>query len=142
MKNLKNPFKKYDVILIVIIFLVLTRFTCLIKLITGFPCPGCGITRAYLSILNLNFKDAWNYHPLFWFIPPVVVFIILAHKTLFHNRKKEVIFLILVFSIFFSVYIYRLIMLFPNTPTMDYNKNSLFYIIYTKLKLLINSFIK
>ncbi|WP_294401166.1 DUF2752 domain-containing protein [uncultured Clostridium sp.] len=142
MKNFKNSFKKYDVMLIVIIFLILTRFTCLIKLITGFPCPGCGMTRAYLSMLNLNFKDAWNYHSLFWFIPPVGVFIILADKPLFDSRKKEVIFLILVFSITFSVYIYRLIMLFPNTPPMDYNKNSLFYIIYTKLKLLINSFIK
>ena len=35
---------------------------CLIKRITGVPCPSCGSTRSVLSILKGNFADAifWN----------------------------------------------------------------------------------
>lgn len=138
MRNLKNLLKKYDVIFIILIFLIITKFTCLIKLITGFPCPACGITRAYLSLLHLKFIDAWNYNPLFWFIPCVVIFITIGHNPLFNNKKIEILFLIIVFSIIFSVYLYRMVKLFPNTPPMDYNKNSLMYNIYSKIYNLIN----
>lgn len=89
MKNLKDFIKKYDVIFILLIFLILTKFTCLIKLITGFPCPACGITRAYWSLLHFRFIDAWNYNPLFWFIPPVVLFIIVGKKTLIQQSQKR-----------------------------------------------------
>ncbi len=43
---------------------------CPIRLFTGVSCPGCGMTRAWLSILRFDFKSAFMYHPLFW-IPPV-----------------------------------------------------------------------
>ena len=138
MKNLKDFIKKYDVIFILLIFLILTKFTCLIKLITGFPCPACGITRAYWSLLHFRFIDAWNYNPLIWFIPPVVLFIIVGKKPLFNNHKKENLFLIFVFLIIFSVYLYRMVTLFPNIPPMDYNKNSLLYTIFSKIYSSIN----
>lgn len=138
MKNLIRLLKNYDSIFIILIFLIITKFTCLIKLITGFPCPACGITRAYISLLHLKFVDAWNYNPLFWFIPYVVIFITMQHKPLFNNKKNESLFFIIVFSIIFSVYFYRMVTLFPNTVPMDYNKNSLLYNIYLKIYNLIN----
>lgn len=134
---IKNFLRKYSAVFVILIFLILTRFTCIIKLITGLPCPSCGMTRAYLSLLHLNIKDAWNYHPLFWFIPPVILFIIISEKPLFHDKKKQALFLIAVFFIIFSVYSYRMIKLFPNIPPMDYNKNSLIYTFYERLSLLI-----
>ncbi|NFB70327.1 DUF2752 domain-containing protein [Clostridium butyricum] len=96
------------------------------------------MTRAYWSLLHFRFIDAWNYNPLFWFIPPVVLFIIVGKKTLFNNHKKENLFLIFVFLIIFSVYLYRMVTLFPNIPPMDYNKNSLLYTIFSKIYSSIN----
>lgn len=38
---------------------------CPIKFISGISCPGCGMTRAALSLLQLDFASAFYYHPLF-----------------------------------------------------------------------------
>ena len=67
-----------------------------------------------------------------------VLFIIVGKKPLFNNHKKENLFLIFVFLIIFSVYLYRMVTLFPNIPPMDYNKNSLLYTIFSKIYSSIN----
>ena len=36
---------------------------CFFKGATGIPCPGCGMTRACLAILQGEFSTAWRYHP-------------------------------------------------------------------------------
>lgn len=36
---------------------------CVFRLITGFKCPGCGISRMCLSLLHLDFSTAWGYNP-------------------------------------------------------------------------------
>jgi Protein of unknown function (DUF2752) len=35
---------------------------CPFHAVTGFPCPGCGMTRAMISIGQLNFKQAVEYN--------------------------------------------------------------------------------
>ena len=47
---------------------------CLSKFITGFNCPFCGITRAWLSALSGDFKSAFELNPLF----PLVVIVLLV----------------------------------------------------------------
>ena len=42
---------------------------CPIRYVTGIPCPGCGLTRAYWAVLHLDFAAAFSYHPLFWLVP-------------------------------------------------------------------------
>lgn len=38
---------------------------CLFYQLTGLQCPGCGNTRAALSLLRLDFSAAFNYNPMF-----------------------------------------------------------------------------
>ena len=38
---------------------------CLLRKFTGFLCPGCGNTRAAISLLKLDFSCAFTYNPLF-----------------------------------------------------------------------------
>jgi len=45
---------------------------CPIKFFTGISCPGCGMTRAVMAALRLNFHDALYYHPLFFLVPFMV----------------------------------------------------------------------
>ena len=56
------------------------ELTCLIKAVFGISCPGCGMTRAYLSLLRLDIAAAFRYNPMFWSIP------ILAAYYLFDGR--------------------------------------------------------
>ena len=47
---------------------------CPIRSLTGIPCPGCGLTRAWKAALQLEFADAFRYHPLFWSVPVLMAF--------------------------------------------------------------------
>ena len=49
--------------------LYLLDIGCVFRLMTGIPCPGCGMTRAWLAALRLDFAAAIAYHPLFWVVP-------------------------------------------------------------------------
>ena len=51
---------------------------CLMKAVFHVPCPVCGMTRAYLSLLKLDFKSAMYYNPAFWLFPIICLFGILA----------------------------------------------------------------
>ncbi|WP_300368448.1 DUF2752 domain-containing protein [Brachyspira sp.] len=111
---------------------------CLIKNITGFPCPSCGMTRAYIEVFKLNFNKAFHYHPLFIF-PSIIFFI-----TIFRDKLKianyiynNYYIIISVLLIFILVYFIRFILLFPNQEPFTYNYNSKFY---TVLKALIYVF--
>ncbi len=54
---------------------------CPIKLWTGISCAGCGMTRAWLCVLHLDFAGAFAYHPLYW-LPPVVLAVYLLRAVL------------------------------------------------------------
>lgn len=78
---------------------------CPIKFATGISCAGCGMTRAWLALLRLDVKAAFEYHPLFW-LPPCAV-IVFAMK----GKMSEKVYKILLFTIvllFGIVYIYRM----------------------------------
>ena len=45
--------------------LIFGRF-CPMLILTGFPCPGCGMTRALFLVLTGHFSSAWKLQPLIW----------------------------------------------------------------------------
>lgn len=51
------------------LFFSLLHVGCPLKFITGISCPGCGMTRAYYSLLKLDINMAIHYHPLFYLVP-------------------------------------------------------------------------
>lgn len=52
--------------------------TCLIKLTTGFDCPGCGGTRAFYYALHGNIPAAARHHAIFVFALPFLVYLYVA----------------------------------------------------------------
>ena len=42
---------------------------CLFLSVLGVPCPGCGMTRALLAVLRLDFAAALAYHPMVFALP-------------------------------------------------------------------------
>ncbi|HWZ23547.1 MAG TPA: DUF2752 domain-containing protein [Cytophagaceae bacterium] len=43
---------------------------CLIRLTTGFQCPGCGLTHAFAHIVKLEFTEAWTANKLSFIVLP------------------------------------------------------------------------
>lgn len=59
--------------------------TCVFKHFLGIPCPGCGMTRAIISVLRLDFGAALYYNPLVFALPYVAAYIIFNFKGKAHN---------------------------------------------------------
>ena len=68
-------------VLVVALYYAVSWFIgCPVRFFLGISCPGCGITRAWLAALTLDFPKAFSLHPLFWTVP----FLVLA--VLFEDR--------------------------------------------------------
>jgi hypothetical protein len=52
--------------------------TCIMKLTTGFDCPGCGGTRAFWYVLHGNLPAAARHHAMFLFALPFLVYMYVA----------------------------------------------------------------
>ncbi|MFD1900312.1 DUF2752 domain-containing protein [Enterococcus termitis] len=99
---------------------------CVFKNIFGIPCPGCGMTRAFIHVFQLDLKGAFYYHPLFWLVPIIFGIFLFRNKVPVFKRicqNNTVIFSLL--GLFITVYVVRLITLFPTTAPMDFNTHSL-----------------
>ena len=62
------------------------RLPCVPRWLTGIPCPTCGLTRAWLAALQLDFGTALRQYPMFWSVPVLVLFLLYDGK-LFLSRK-------------------------------------------------------
>lgn len=62
--------------------------TCVLKLTTGFDCPGCGGTRAFWFVLHGNLPAAARHHAMFVFALPFLVYLYVAWagQTMFRWR--------------------------------------------------------
>lgn len=61
----------------VIFLLWLFQIPCIYRYLFSIPCPGCGMTRAMLAALRLDFAEAFSYHPMFWSIPVLYLYLLL-----------------------------------------------------------------
>lgn len=96
---------------------------CPIKFLTGISCGMCGMTRAYTSLVHLNFGEAFYYHPLYW-IPPIFFALYLIKDKLKRNIYKSVMGGFL--ALFVVVYIVRLFN--QADPVVDFDiKNGAFF---------------
>ncbi len=79
---------------------------CPIKFFTGISCPGCGMTRAYLSLFTGHLHRAFRYHPLFWLVPPAIAFYLKKDRL-----PKPVVTTVFVIGValFAGVYVMRLL---------------------------------
>lgn len=99
-------------IMIVAIYAVLNLFGagCPIRYLTGLSCPGCGMTRAALAVMHLEFRKAFYYHPLFALVPLVFALYLFDYKIKPLYVKYIWTFII---ALFIVVYFIRLLF-FPN----------------------------
>lgn len=47
---------------------------CLWKAIFGVQCPGCGLTTAFISLIELNYRKAFESNWLIYIIVPFVIY--------------------------------------------------------------------
>ena len=59
--------------------------TCPIKYIIKLPCPTCGMTRALISLIKLDFKGYVEYNFMAFFMITAVM--LLIHRNIFKKKR-------------------------------------------------------
>ena len=109
-KTLRRYFNTRTLIYMLMILGVLYFFYhCPFLYVFGIPCMGCGMTRALLSVLHLDFKSAFYYHPLFPSIILVSSYYLLEVLGLYKiaDRYKKV-WIYVISLLYIVVYIIRI----------------------------------
>ena len=111
-----------------IILLFFIGNLCPIEHIIGVPCPGCNMfTALYWLFIKGDIATAQYYHPAVWaFLLYILIsfLLFLRYKEKMMNTKEFRICTFIFFAILIGVYIYRMIVLFPQYP-MAINENAL-----------------
>lgn len=63
---------------------------CVIHKITGLYCPGCGITRMFISLFKLNIYQAFRYNPLVFILLIMCALYFLADFLKFKISKAHI----------------------------------------------------
>lgn len=68
-----------------------THPTCIMRILTGFDCPGCGGTRSAWYLLHGDLAEAARHHALFVFVVPFLAYMYVAWalKTTFGWRVPQ-----------------------------------------------------
>lgn len=122
--------KKYWIF--VVIFLAYHRFAiyifgayCPVVLLTGYPCPGCGMTRAAMEFIKGEWLVAYNLNLMvyLWVAFGIYFFVV---RYVFNKEKKLTNILLIVLLVLQVLwYIYRMFTEFPGEPPMSYWNNNL-----------------
>ncbi|MGP1440557.1 MAG: DUF2752 domain-containing protein [Treponema sp.] len=91
-------------VLLCILGLFVYRFGCVVRCFFHFPCPTCGMSRAIVSLLRLNFSAYLYYNALA--LPVLFSVVVLAFPQYFNRLFFIVAILILILNLVY--YFYRL----------------------------------
>jgi len=83
---------------------------CLIKSFFGIPCMTCGMTRAFFALINGNFAESFELHPMLLSVPVLVLIFLFSDKLLKSKVRIPTIILTVLIILGFAVnYIFNLI---------------------------------
>lgn len=104
-KKIINTIGAFSAVVFLYIMLDILGIGCPIRFLTGISCLGCGMTRAWLAVLRLDWKGAFYYHPAFW-LPPLILLVYLLKNKI--NIKFYKIFMFTSILLFVIIYFVRL----------------------------------
>ena len=115
------------------LFLFSQGITCPIKYVTGISCAGCGMTRAWISLVRGDLQSAFSYHPLV-LTPLLLIPMYVFRKKIPENYSKIII--VVVCAAFLIVYGIR--MADPNDSVVIFDPKD--GVILKTINLIIRSF--
>ncbi|MCR5687251.1 MAG: DUF2752 domain-containing protein [Lachnospiraceae bacterium] len=130
MSSVKEDLKRVAPAFIpVVLYCALTQFLfdrmCPFSIITGFPCPACGMTRTVACLAAGRWHEAVLYNIM---AVPWVILGIAALVTRYFlpaGKKMMEISLCLVCIATVAYYVFRIIHFYPSEPVMIYNEDNL-----------------
>jgi len=96
-KNKREKLLIFSAFLFFTYLLYFFRIGCVWNYFFDFPCPTCGITRAYIAFFKGEMLTALKYHSMFWSVPLIFIYILYDGRIL-KNKTIDKIILILILS--------------------------------------------
>ena len=129
-KRIVDEIKQMKIaIFIILAYMLLANYffgyMCPSMVVVGLPCPGCGLTRAAISLAFLDFSSALHFNPMIFFALPLggaYVFIYLKNGDLKKLFYPTAVIIIIAFIVFFL----RIIGEFGTDPLLI-NRNALIF---------------
>lgn len=87
--------KQYIFLIIVVILMAILlihgkiAIACVFYEITGLYCPGCGITRSILSLIDGNIYQAFRYNPIIFIDIPLIMITSIIDFIYKDNKKVK-----------------------------------------------------
>lgn len=124
------------VIFVLITYVLIGKYflysICPVVLFTGFPCPGCGMTRAVFAVLRGNFRLAWKLHPFVYVLGGYALVFAVQRYLLQKEVKSMIKYLLIIAAAMVVFYLYRMIRFFPEDAPMNYYYGNVLYRIIMK----------
>lgn len=78
----------------------------------GYSCPGCGMSRALVTVLKLDFTKAFYYHPLWPLVVIIVIHLLIRYLyEVSFSDKNELRLYFVIMLVFIVTYLYRLLVI-------------------------------
>lgn len=99
---------------------------CPMVIVTGFPCPGCGMTRAVFFFLTGQIAESWHMQPMGIAAVGLFVYFCWNRYIIGRNAKGMKGLLVISFIGLLAVYFVRMYLYFPERIPYVYTEGSLF----------------
>lgn len=108
----------------VVVNLVFHAF-CPLVIFCGFPCPGCGVSRATLCFMAGRWQTAWQLNPVIFPIVLFAAYFCLCRYLLGRKVRGARIFIAIIFVLLFVVYCLRMYRYFPDRIPYVYTEDNI-----------------
>ncbi|MBR5322546.1 MAG: DUF2752 domain-containing protein [Clostridia bacterium] len=103
----KNNLISCGLIITMVIGMYFFDIKCIFKNFFKIPCPSCGITRAWICVLNFNIEKAFEFNPVFWMAPILFILILFEGKIIIKKWVNTTLYVCVVI-VFLAYWIYRI----------------------------------
>lgn len=122
--------KEYGMaVVVVFVYTIITNLVfhafCPVVIVSGFPCPGCGITRATVCLLTGRWQQAWQLNPVIFAIVLAAVWFCVNRYLLGRKTAGIKWMIAAVFVLLFGVYVVRMYMYFPDRTPYVYTQDNM-----------------
>ena len=129
-KRIGEDIRRYGIAILAVLILyglmhALFRAFCPMVLLTGYPCPGCGLTRSVLFFLTGQWERSFYLQPLGGV---VVIFLLYCAWFRYVRGKKAPAFPWILGGLVAAaivIYLIRMYLYFPNRPPYTYRSGNL-----------------